>query len=161
MNFVITSTFLQWQVHQCCWADASQNYNDANYHGPQYVHPWWTSYTSFDCTQWRQYLSQFCFRPAWFSYQLTEEQQWTTVQIQQTGFSFSFGVVWTTIGCLVYILQHSLCVDPGEPSWFPESRICNEPSTHFIFQNSGETNQLFLVRETQNDFTMPLMSRDI
>ena len=75
--------------------------------------------------------------------------------------SFLFGFIWMTIGCLVYILQHSLCVDPGELSWFPESGISSEPSTHLIFQDSGETNRLFPVRETQNDFTLSLVSRDI
>ena len=75
--------------------------------------------------------------------------------------SFLLCYIWLTIGFLVYILQHSLCMDPGELSWFPESRISNEPSTHLIFQDSGETHQLFLVRETQNDFTMSLVSRDV
>ena len=75
--------------------------------------------------------------------------------------SFLFGFIWMTISCLVYILQHSLCMNPGELSCFLESRISSEPSTHLIFQDSGGTNQLFLVRETQNDFTMSLVSRDI
>ena len=79
----------------------------------------------------------------------------------QQAVSFLFGFIWMTIGCLIFILQYSLCMDPGELSCFPESRISSEPSTHLIFQDSGETNQLFPVRETQNNFTVSLMSRDI
>ena len=79
----------------------------------------------------------------------------------QQAVSFLFGFIWMTIGCLVYILQHSLCMDPGELSCFPESRISSEPGTPLIFQDSGETNPFFPVREPQNDLIMSLMSRDI
>ena len=75
--------------------------------------------------------------------------------------SFLFVFIWMTIGCLVYIFQHSLCMDPGELSWFPEPGIYSGSSIHLIFKDLGETNQLFLVRETQNDFSESLVSTDI
>ena len=43
-----------------------------------------------------------------------------------------------TIGCLSYTFQHSLCMDPGELSCFPESRISSEPSTHLIFEDGDQ-----------------------
>ena len=36
----------------------------------------------------------------------------------QQAVSFLFGFLWMTIRCLIYILQHSLCMDPGELSCF-------------------------------------------
>ena len=82
-------------------------------------------------------------------------------QYSKQAVGFLFGFIWMTIGCLAYILQHSPCMDPGELSWLPESGIFSEPSTHLIFLDSGGTNPLFAVRETQNKFTISLMSRDI
>ena len=65
----------------------------------------------------------------------------------QQAVSFLFGFIWMTIGCLFYILQHSLCMDPGEFSHLPTSEDFYGSNTHLVFQYSGEANQLFPVRK--------------
>ena len=70
------------------------------------------------------------------------------------------GFVWVTICCLIYILQYSLCMDPGEFSQLPTSEDFYGSNTHLVFQYSGEANQLFPVRETQNKFSMSLCPED-
>ena len=44
-------------------------------------------------------------------------------QSSKQAFSLPFCFVWMVIGCLVYMLQHSLCMNPGELSQFPEPGI--------------------------------------
>ena len=70
------------------------------------------------------------------------------------------GFVSLIICCLIYILQHSLCMDPGEFSQLPTSEDFYGSNTHLVFQYSGEANQLFPVRETQNKFSMSLCPED-
>ena len=59
-------------------------------------------------------------------------------QSSKQAFSLPFCLVWMTIGCLIYMLQHSLCMDSGELSWFPEPGIFSDPSTLWSSRIQGD-----------------------